>query len=115
QGGQAVKRFGQSRVRFAGADEANIELGKAARLACQCRRERTAATHLVANVGEDGAGAGAVRVVDDKAQSAVEILPCRQHDGEFGGDLAKGPFVNTAGTAELALEQFAETPAAIGR
>ena len=61
-----------------------------------------------------GAGAGTARVVDDKAQSAVEILPCRQHDGEFAGNLAEGRFVNTAGTAELDLQQLAETSAAIG-
>src|SRR5262249_45039714 len=91
------------------------KLGEASRLGRKRRRERAAATHFVANVTEDASGAGTAGVVHDEPQGAVEVLPCRQHDGKFTCHLTEGRLVETPGAAEFELQQFAQASAPIGR
>jgi hypothetical protein len=56
------------------------------------------------NIAEDAAGLGHCGVVHDKPQGAIEILPRRQHDGEFTGDLGERCLVETTAAAELDLQ-----------
>src|SRR5260370_41649889 len=89
QGGGTIEGGRQGAARFAGADQTDIELGEAPRLAGKRRRKRAAAADLVANIVEDTSGARASGILDDKPQGAVEILSRPQHDRELAGDLAE--------------------------